>query len=1032
MMTPMLLVGLLALAIVLLGIASFALGPQCARLPRGHYDAPRRFVLTGCASGMGRHVAGTLLRAGHQVCCTDVNEVALVRVAVEDEWFSGKQRVLLQTLDVRSADQWEAAFDAVTKAWGGFDTLINFAGLLIPCDSANITPSMVDAHVDVMLKGVVLGTNAAARRFASLDASGGGAHGGRGGHIVNLSSLGAVAPVRGVSLYQAAKAGVRTFSLAASKDLAPRNVHVSVLLPDAVGTPMVDLQLYHDESALAYSGGILTLAQLEGCLLRSVLPNRPVETRLGASYVRQWGAVFADLFPSSRAVEWAESSMRRKGRIAQRAEVLRRLRGGGESEESRRRLVTRLREIDALLGDGRGRQDGSEVGGAPSGLRGRSRRARIVVVVAAALVAWAALLRVAAHATPADFAKGTLRLPRHPSATQLAVASADEYGSYAGGGFGYVTCTALVTGATSGIGLEAAAALAEAGFTVLLGARSAEAGEAAAAHVNARAAATGRGGSASAFELDLADLGTISRAVAAAGRVLHLLICCAGTAPSPLTGYAETPDGVEHTWGVAHLGHFALASALRPALRRASRHGFPTRVVLVSSEHGHRYFARGGLPDALPEGLGPDGYDPMRAYGVTKLSNILHAAGIGSRWFESDGVAGIAVHPGIVATSLGALRAGSARRSAASLAALRLHNLGVGLWWRLVAAPITEPVASGAASVIHAALSAELDQMPTAYVRHCRAAQPAAPALNRSAAEWLWRESERLVSISHERREAVRRAARAEGRARRAAPPPLARPPRPPPTPPPPPLGAMFFEALRAHALGFVVFYGAAAVAFLGPWATDARGRLGRLKLTAGRIAQPPLLLRELGLCLCSVLVLTCWDVALRADAGREGGARWTRLGSASADSASGARLLLLTLGCAAVGDAHFYFTHRILHAPILYRTVHKAHHASTNPNPLSGLSFHPIESILYFSSLPLAAALLPVPPPVYEAYKWALFLFPIPGHCGFAIRHPALEWLSRNHHAHHTHRDCNFGGLPLLDWLLGTDYASWKARGDA
>ena len=80
---------------------------------------------------------------------------------------------------------------------------------------------------------------------------------------------------------------------------------------------------------MAYSGGILTLDQLERCLLDDVLLARPLERRLGATYVRQWGAAFADNFPSSRAVEWTEADMRRKGRAAQAKECARRLAAGG-------------------------------------------------------------------------------------------------------------------------------------------------------------------------------------------------------------------------------------------------------------------------------------------------------------------------------------------------------------------------------------------------------------------------------------------------------------------------------------------------------------------------------------------------------------------------------------------------------------------------------------------------------------------------------------------------------------------------------
>ena len=49
--------------------------------------------------------------------------------------------------------------------------------------------------------------------------------------------------------------------------------------------------------------------------------------------------------------------------------------------------------------------------------------------------------------------------------------------------------------------------------------------------------------------------------------------------------------------------------------------------------------------------------------------------------------------------------------------------------------------------------------------------------------------------------------------------------------------------------------------------------------------------------------------------------------------------------------DFHFYWTHRLLHTQMLYKTVHKVHHQSFNPDPFSGLSMHWVESAIYFSS---------------------------------------------------------------------------------
>ena len=151
----------------------------------------------------------TLLRAGHRVCATDRALGALETTAAADGWgaiadgwstkATGWSTLVLRALDVTQPQAWSAAFDAMRREWGGVDTVLNFAGLLIPCAAQRVTAAHVDAHLDVMAKGAIFGTVAAARCFADQPEP---AHGGGGGHIVNVSSLGAVAPVQGVSLYQ--------------------------------------------------------------------------------------------------------------------------------------------------------------------------------------------------------------------------------------------------------------------------------------------------------------------------------------------------------------------------------------------------------------------------------------------------------------------------------------------------------------------------------------------------------------------------------------------------------------------------------------------------------------------------------------------------------------------------------------------------------------------------------------------------------------------------------------------------------------
>ena len=107
------------------------------------------------------------------------------------------------------------------------------AGVLRVERVEDLQPESVALQLDVNTKGVILGTQAAAKVMVGQ---------GRG-HIINIASMAALAPVPGISVYSASKFAVRGFSLAAAQELEDRGVQVTVVCPDAVDTPMVDYQL---------------------------------------------------------------------------------------------------------------------------------------------------------------------------------------------------------------------------------------------------------------------------------------------------------------------------------------------------------------------------------------------------------------------------------------------------------------------------------------------------------------------------------------------------------------------------------------------------------------------------------------------------------------------------------------------------------------------------------------------------------------------------------------------------------------------
>ena len=199
--------------------------------------------------------------------------------------------------------------------------------------------------------------------------------------------------------------------------------------------------------------------------------------------------------------------------------------------------------------------------------------------------------------------------------------------------------TAVVTGANSGIGWETARALAAKGARVVLGCRNEEKGRDAEQRIRQRVPnADVR------FEpLDLGSLASV-RAFAdklgAAEARLDLLVNNAGVMMTPR---GKTADGFETQLGTNHLGHFALTGLLLERLRR----GPAARVVNVSSLA--HFPGRIDFDDLQAE----RSYDPMRAYGQSKLANLLFTREL-TRRFAAAGIPALstAAHPGSTRTEL--------------------------------------------------------------------------------------------------------------------------------------------------------------------------------------------------------------------------------------------------------------------------------------------------------------------------------------------------------------------------------------------
>lgn len=246
-------------------------------------------VVTGGASGIGKQLANDALARGHQVMATDLDEEGLAAAATAGDWKS-TGRAETRVLDVRDADAWSSVLDDCTARFGRVDTLINVAGFLDAAWVCDISDRSVDVTIDVNVKGVILGTRAAAARMTTQGT----------GHIINFASLAGIAPLPGNSVYCASKHAVRGFSLSAGIELRAQGVHVTVVCPGPVETPMLDIQMDREEAALTFSAKRpLTTREVSDAVFGQVFKARPLELVLPAPRSGQ-GTMsrLANLFPS--------------------------------------------------------------------------------------------------------------------------------------------------------------------------------------------------------------------------------------------------------------------------------------------------------------------------------------------------------------------------------------------------------------------------------------------------------------------------------------------------------------------------------------------------------------------------------------------------------------------------------------------------------------------------------------------------------------------------------------------------------------
>jgi 3-oxoacyl-[acyl-carrier protein] reductase len=189
--------------------------------------AGRVALVTGAGSGIGRAIAVRFAEEGADIATIDMNEATAAKTAAAVGAL-GRRAVAVRADVSRSSDV-EAAVAKAESTLGPITVLVNNAGLTRDKTIRNLTESDWDLVLDIHLKGTFLCTKAVAARMREH---------GRGGAIVNLSSISAKIGNFGQANYASAKAGIVALTKVTAREYARYGVRANAIQPGMIDTPM--------------------------------------------------------------------------------------------------------------------------------------------------------------------------------------------------------------------------------------------------------------------------------------------------------------------------------------------------------------------------------------------------------------------------------------------------------------------------------------------------------------------------------------------------------------------------------------------------------------------------------------------------------------------------------------------------------------------------------------------------------------------------------------------------------------------------
>jgi meso-butanediol dehydrogenase/(S,S)-butanediol dehydrogenase/diacetyl reductase len=184
-------------------------------------------LITGAGQGIGRAIALRLAKDGADIALVDVKDEKTASVAAEVRKIGRKATTF--KADVTKRDEVYAAVDHAEKELGGFDVIVNNAGIAQVQALADVTPEEVEKILKVNVEGVLWGIQAAAKKFRDRK---------QRGKIISASSIAGHDGFELLGVYSATKFAVRALTQAAAKEFASDGITVNAYCPGIVGTDM--------------------------------------------------------------------------------------------------------------------------------------------------------------------------------------------------------------------------------------------------------------------------------------------------------------------------------------------------------------------------------------------------------------------------------------------------------------------------------------------------------------------------------------------------------------------------------------------------------------------------------------------------------------------------------------------------------------------------------------------------------------------------------------------------------------------------